>query len=385
MGTRRWFLAAGGALAAVGAVGGGLAGYAWFPGEAKAREPWLQAGESFGDARLDALAWAILAPNPHNRQPWTFELAGSDAINVRCDLARRLPHTDPFDRQIVIGFGCMLELLSMAAAEKGHFAEIELFPDGEPKARLAGERIARVAFRQGQAPRDPLFGAVPKRRSNKEPFTDKAVEPGGLEAILAAAGAGVAAGGTLESGRVARLADLSWRAWMVEYETARTRRESIDLMRIGNRAVAENPDGIDMGGLPMGLMGMFGMVTPASLDAPGTVAFKSGVDIYRPIITSAKGHVWLTTADGSRASQIAAGRSWVRMNLEAQRVGLAFHPISQALQEYPEMSGHYAEIRSELGVTAPGMVQMLGRIGHGIEVDAAPRWPLTAKLVKDRA
>ena len=63
--TRRNILMTGGAVALIG--GASAVGIAHGPGLAKARAPWQQAGQSFGDARIDALAYAILAPNPHNR------------------------------------------------------------------------------------------------------------------------------------------------------------------------------------------------------------------------------------------------------------------------------------------------------------------------------
>ena len=62
---RRSLLISGGAAALIGGVG--IVTAANGPGLAKARAPWTQAGESLGDPRLDALAYAILAPNPHNR------------------------------------------------------------------------------------------------------------------------------------------------------------------------------------------------------------------------------------------------------------------------------------------------------------------------------
>ena len=48
----------------------------------RAREPWRAAATGFGDARLDALAYAILAPNPHNMQPWQVRLDGEDALTL---------------------------------------------------------------------------------------------------------------------------------------------------------------------------------------------------------------------------------------------------------------------------------------------------------------
>ena len=58
--------------------------------------PWTTAPQSSGDVRLDVLRYAILAPNPHNRQPWLMRLVGSDIVDLFCDLSKRLPETDPF-------------------------------------------------------------------------------------------------------------------------------------------------------------------------------------------------------------------------------------------------------------------------------------------------
>lgn len=384
--TRRGLLMAGGAVALVGGLGAAGAVAVW-PGEASAREPWSAAGTSFGDARLDALAYAILAPNPHNRQPWMFELVGSDTIDVYCDLDKRLPHTDPYDRQITIGFGCMLELLAMAAAERGYAAEVTAFPDGPGQPQLDGGRMARVVLREDAGvARDPLFASVLQRRSNKEPYdVSRAVAPASVAAIRSAARDDVHSGGTLDADQIARLKRLTWDAWVVEYETERTRRESVDLMRIGNAEVARNPDGIDMGGAMMGLLKMTGMVSRKALDTAGSVAYQQGWDMYKTMLESAQGYVWLTAPENTRASQIAAGRSWVRMNLAAQADGVAIHPLSQILQEFPEMSELYGAVREELGVEEPGVIHMLGRIGYSKQVKASPRWPLETKLIPAEA
>jgi len=133
--------------------------------------PWQVASQMFADPRLQALSYAILAPNPHNRQPWLVELRGEHELVLYCDLDRTLPETDPEGRQIMIGLGCFLELLRLAASEQGQIAEIDTFPEGSAPDRLTATPIARVTFRQGQGERpDPLMKQVLKRRSNKEPF-----------------------------------------------------------------------------------------------------------------------------------------------------------------------------------------------------------------------
>ncbi len=378
--SRRALLVTGGATALVGGLG--TLKVAHGPGLAQARAPWSQAGQSFGDARLDALAYAILAPNPHNRQPWTFELVGDRDVLIGIDLERRLPHTDPFDRQITIGFGCMMELMRMAAAEKGYVVSVEPFPDGAGEPRLDQRPIARVRFSNGGADKDPLFQSILARRSTKEPYdTERSVAPDVLAAVMAGGAGDLSIGGTLDPQQIARIVELAWTGFQIELATDLTRRESVDLMRIGNRAVTDNPDGIDMGGLQMGLFKMTGIVSHEALDTPGSTAYQAGLDMYHPIIHSAQGFVWITADANTRLSQLEAGRAWVRMNLAAQQAGLGIHPLSQVLQEFPEMAEPYAGLRSELGVSGDGVVHMLGRIGYTKFPKPSPRWPLESKLV----
>lgn len=388
--SRRAVLITGGAAAVIGGIG--AVGYSYWPGSSRARAPWSEAGTSFGDPRLDALAYAILAPNPHNRQPWVFELIGESQVDVRCDLGRRLPHTDPFDRQITIGFGCMLELLRQAAAEKGWHTEITPFPDGEPQSRLDDRRIASIAFvQEPDVARDPLFTRVLQRRSLKEPYDPaQPVSQSSIDQLVSAASVELDCGGTIAARKVERLIDIAKRAWIIEYETTRTRRESIDLMRIGNRAIAKNPDGIDVGGAFMGLMKLTGFISPKALDTPGTVSYQSGIDMYEDLIVTAQGFIWVKAGDNTRRSQIAAGQSWVRINLAAQKIGLGVHPLSQCLQEFPEMTVPYKQIHEALGVSDDGIsensvVHMLGRVGYAAFTPPSPRWPLESKLVHSNA
>ncbi|MEO1612027.1 MAG: twin-arginine translocation signal domain-containing protein, partial [Pseudomonadota bacterium] len=69
---------------------------------AKALAPWEAAG-GYDEPRMRALSYAILAPNPHNRQPWMVDLSVADQVTIWRDKAKNLPETDPFDRQLTIG------------------------------------------------------------------------------------------------------------------------------------------------------------------------------------------------------------------------------------------------------------------------------------------
>jgi hypothetical protein len=327
-----------------------------------------------------ALSYAILAPNPHNRQPWVVDLATPGEATLYCDLDRRLPHTDPFDRQIVIGLGCFLELLRIAASNDGLIAEITPFPDGQDTQSLDRRAIAHVRFAEG-ATRDPLFAQVLDRRSNKEPYdTARPVASDDLSAMATTGGGFVNVQWTNDTARVADLRALTWEAHITEVTTPRTMQESIDLMRIGKAEINENPDGIELGGPFLEGLNRLGILTREAMANPESQAFAQGLDIYRPIYGTAMAHIWVVTDGNTRLQQLDAGRAWVRINLEATARGIGLHPLSQALQEFPEMAAHYTRMRDMLGVTGDQTLQMLGRVGYGPAIQATPRWRVETRL-----
>ena len=379
---RRVFLRLAGASTLAATAGG--AAFAMTREPASALAPWADAaGAAGGDPRVRALSYAILAPNPHNRQPWIAELRGGDEVAIRCDLDRRLPETDPFDRQIVIGFGCFLELLRLAAAADGRAVTVEPFPAGEPVPRLDERPVALVRFapRPRAATPDPLFAHALARRSNKEPFDTARPVPGDAIRVLRAAG-GPAIGLHVrdDPAFVEAARDLTWRAFLVETGTPRAHGESVRLMRIGRAEIENAPDGIDIGGAVPEAMRMVGLLTRETLADPRSTAFAQTRSMYRDILGSGMAYAWLVTAGNSRQEQLAAGRDWLRLNLKATALGLSLHPVSQALQEFPEMGDMHEEMRRLLGTPASATVQMLGRLGYGPDVPASPRWPLATRI-----
>lgn len=358
---------------------------------AAARQPWQDAGQDlpgFGDdVRVRALSYAVLAPNAHNRQPWSVDLSEPDALTLYCDLDRRLPQTDPFDRQITVSLGCFIELFTLAAAEEGFGVDVDMFPDGEPSPRLDARPVAHLRLVPGAGTRDPLFAQIVSRHTNKEPFdVARTVSPIDVNGILSASGASgpLQAGSTLEDAKILQLRDLTWRGHEIESFTARTMQESIDLMRIGKAEVLANPDGIDLSGPLFETLNVAGLLTRDQLADTGSTAFQQGLDAYREMIFSAMGYVWLISDGDTRAEQIAAGRAYVRMHLEATARGIDMHPLSQALQEYEEIAALYDEAKVALGARPTQTVQMLARIGYGPTINASPRWPAATRIRQAR-
>lgn len=380
--TRRSFIRAAGGVGLTLIGVGGLFTVTRTPNRAIA--PWCEIKNTpHEDIRLDAFKHAVLAPNPHNRQPWLIKLIGKDEALISCDLNRRLPMTDPFDRQILIGFGCFIELATIAARERGVQVETTLFPEGEPEERLDNKPIAKMRFISNPAiAKDPLYSHILDRRTNKKPFdTLRPISVDVLAALASYTGPGISVETSLNSKLIKNLRALSWKAWMTELETAHTWQETVDLMRIGKAEIEANPDGVSITGATLEALALAGVISREQFAKKGSDAYNTSIKRYQPIMSTGMAYAWIVTDDNSRPSQIAAGRTYVRMNLESARLGLGFHPVSQALQEFPEMAKAYATMNATLSASGNQRIQMLVRLGYGKEINPTPRWPLESKLI----
>ncbi|QCI62926.1 Acg family FMN-binding oxidoreductase [Phreatobacter stygius] len=360
----------------------GIAAFALTRTPHRALQPWAEAGAFRSDPRRFVVEHAVLAPNPHNRQPWIVELTGSDSMTLWCDLARRLPQTDPFDRQITIGLGCFTELASIAATAIGYRLEVTAFPEGEPGARLDQRPVAFLRLvRADPVAADPLFARIKARRSTKQPYDMARGVPEAAMRDLAALSSPLATVATVsDPGRVGRVRALTWEAWGIEARTKHTHLESVELMRIGRREIEANPDGISLGGPLLEGLSVFGQLSRAQLADPGSTAFRLGEDMYRAMLAGTPAYLTVTAPDDGRTGAFAAGRTYLRANLTAAALGLSLHPVSQALQEFAEMTTTRAAIEAMLDTAAPRRLHMLARLGYGPEVPQTPRWAAATRI-----
>ncbi len=347
---------------------------------ATARQPWVRAGQ-YEDPMRRALSFALLAPNPHNRQPWHVDLKSETEAVLYCDLQRLLPHTDPFSRQIVIGLGCFLEQFRIAAAHFGLAADITPFPDGADDMTLDKRPVAHLSLAPApDTPASPLFAQILNRRTNRNLYSEKTPGRDTLQKLTHGLGRGISAAFTKAPQEVEKLRSLAIEASNIEFDTKRTYMESVDVMRIGARQINKNPDGIALEGPMMEALHSVGIVTRKTLSDQSTAAFRTGRENYAKGISSARVFIWIITKGNTRLDQIRAGAAYLRLNLGATEEGLAMHPLSQALQEYPEMSEALARLHAMLGIRTEERIQMFARIGYARKVPPAPRWPLETRL-----
>ncbi len=363
-------------------VGGGavLAATITLPGcssevpEAAIR-PWRRP-DSETDMRRFMLAHALLAPNPHNLQPWIADLREAGRIHLICDGERLLPETDPFGRQILIGCGAFIELAVIAASQRGVAVTVELFPGGTPadKELPKGSRVATLLLGEpGSAPADPLFVQIVRRHTRKSAYVNDRALPETLVRnwVDTASRFGLRSGVAAGAAAMDPIRRITRDAYEIEAITARTWLESARVMRIGPSAIAANPDGISLNSPMVRALHTVGLFDPMEVPAKGSSSLQRVMDRWVPFET-ASGFLWLASPDNTRPAQVAAGRAYVRAHLLATAVGVDMHPLSKALQEFPEMRGPYEAIHKNLGLTGSGeTLQMLSRVGFAIE----PRGP----------
>ena len=380
---RRQFirLAGGGTVLAATAATTGLTGCT--PDmPASAIEAWRGPAPELADTdvRRWLLSYAILAPHSHNLQSWVVDLSTPQEMVLRCDLKRLLPQTDPLSRQIMMSHGTFLEMLDLAAKERGLRADISLFPQGAfgPK-QLDTRAVARIRLTpDATVQKDPLFAQLLLRHTNRNAYDlNRPVPASAWQAMAQAAMApGLRLGHTDPGQPDAMLAHrkIAAEAWRIELTTPRTIMESFDVLRVGADEIAKHRDGISLMEPKVVLLNRLGLFDRSTAPAPDAFATTSQIQKFGINLESTPGFLWMVTEANDRVTQVNAGRAYARVQLAATAQGLAMQPLSQALQEYPEQQKTYADIHALAGATLPGQtVQMWARVGYAEAVTAAPR------------
>ena len=132
--------------------------------------------ESPAEALKFLLRYAVLAPSGHNTQPWSFRV-GDGKIEVHADFTRRLSVADPTDRELLLSIGAAITNLRVAASHFGFETLTGYSTD------LDGTLVAVLSFAETCSPDSSmarLFPAIVTRRTNRQPFLDREIEPAAL-------------------------------------------------------------------------------------------------------------------------------------------------------------------------------------------------------------
>ena len=218
-----------------------------------------------------------------------------------------------------------------------------------------------------------MFWLFLNGRSHKAGFTEQAVS------VEAAARLGLCSDLYLGGESHETIREIAHEAYRSEVDTPEAFRESVDLLRLGKRAINASPDGIDVSGAMVDAAGLLGLIDPEQLYDRNSAINEDAIATTLRAIRSAPASLLVLTPGNTRTDQIDAGRRWLRLNLMATGLGLRLWPVSQALQEYQAVRSHFDALHARFAPDGE-RIQMLGLLGYGRQLPPSPRWRLETRL-----
>jgi nitroreductase len=330
-------LASGAGFAALALGGLGFRAWdrgVWSGGDGPAYAPWKDWQGNILDGLKRPLRAAILASNPHDTQPWLFQI-GDNAITLFADRARNLGAFDPFRREMHLGLGAAVENLVLAARAFGFAAKVaptagtlSLSPDDTPAS------AAHIALTSTQAAHDALFEAIPRRHTNRGPYRADLTIPAEILRRFADLA-------TDDTVRIVFVQDKNARSELGALIVEATVRiigdpqmsaDSARWFRTGRRDIAAHRDGVtvDTAGLSPFMIAASKLLP--DLDAVSADRYWLSMTRETHVSTAPVLGMLLVRDRLDAPSALQAGRAWQRLHLAATAEGLAAQPLNQPVE-----------------------------------------------------
>ncbi|MBL8019082.1 MAG: hypothetical protein JNM27_05420 [Leptospirales bacterium] len=324
--------------------------------------------QGMSDPILLAINAGITAPNPHNTQAWKFRILSPLAMQLFIDEKRTLPLTDPTFRQIHIGQGTFLEVLSLEAARLGYATRIDLFPEGE-STESGKKPVANVTLVKDQVPDiSDLVRYIGERATNRDDYSGAYLTSADTDALVKAAGARFCEIGFRLQESMKPILPVLAQGMEIESRSRRLGEESRFWFRFSDAEIQKRRDGI---ALPdQGISGIRRWIIETFILGPEPEKFfdpgntDQFLAAYSKKIASARGLVFFKTQQNTKRDWVCCGRDYVRFQLAATGAGLKMHPLSQCLQEFAEMKDLRERLAAMLGQKGTEKIQMIARLGR---------------------
>ncbi|RXZ79950.1 twin-arginine translocation signal domain-containing protein [Paenibacillaceae bacterium] len=343
-------------------------------GKGPAYEPWSMEEFDRATGAMALVHSAVLASNPHNSQPWLFNVSES-SIAVFADSSRGLGTMDPLRREMHMGLGCALENLMLSAEANGYSARL-IYASSESESN----DVARIELSPGAKRDSLLYQAIAKRHTHRGAYhTGRAVPPRLLQDFeqlckdetdvklvwLTTPELRKTAGDLVISATEAIIADEE-----MSHDSNKWYRDDWnDLQKYRDGLT------LDAQGGPLWIRAAGKMLPPVSHDNANQFWLNSTRKTHTP---TAAAYGLLAVRDaGSKEERLRAGRIWQRIHLKGTSEGLAMHPLNQPIEmrdreiQLGSGSSQYGQQLGNLMNDAGWEVLFLFRIGYPLE-EASP-------------
>jgi hypothetical protein len=295
-------------------------------GDGAPYDPWSHWREDASP--LGMVAAAILAANPHNSQSWLFTVTPR-SVDVFADLTRRTGALDPFGREQMIGLGCAVENLVLAAEARGYRATVTLMPQPSDPTHAASIMLAPAGVRTSAS-----YDAIGLRHSNRGPYTGQAVSMESLAALSAQTDGllGVSVRWFTSASEMAAMSSLLIDAAAAVVGDEQQSHDGFEWFRNDRAEIDAHRDGLTLDGQGLApLMLSVAKLAPASSREAGDAFW---LDQTRTVHTrTAAAYGVITVADTTAPEQrLTGGRLLQRIHLNATSRGIALQHMNQVTE-----------------------------------------------------
>jgi hypothetical protein len=347
-------------------------------GDGDPYDPWSHWRDDA--STLGMVAAAILAANPHNSQSWMFAVT-TTTVDVFADLSRRTGALDPFGREQMIGLGCAVENLVLAAEARGQQATVVFLPQSSDATHAA-----RITLAPGTVTTTESYDAIGLRHSNRGAYTSQAVPPGVLTALSGQAEGlpGVSVRWFTSASEMAAMSTLLNDAAAAVVGDAQQSQDAFSWFRNDRADIDAHRDGLTLDGQGLApLMLSLAKLAPASSREAGDAFWLDQTLTVHTRTAAAYGVITATDVTAPE-QRLTGGRLLQRIHLAATTEGLALQHMNQVTERIDR--------EQALGATAsfaPRLQALLAPSGDGVlstfrvgypERDArlSPRRPVSA-------
>ncbi len=282
----------------------------------------------------------MLAANPHNTQPWVFEIDETDdtqkVIRLYADERRNLGAFDPYLREMYIGLGCAIENMLLAAPAHGWTAEVKLAGGrltaipSQPQQKLA----ATLTLTRSGEERSVLYQAIGRRHTHRGTYLRDKPIPDKTIALFETTARAMNISLTLIA------EDPKRKAFdQIVNEATEEIIHDQDMVAASHHWFRETPEEIEQhrDGVTLDTAGLSPLILMAAKMLPSLSAEQS-----HAAWATATREVHLATAPmvgiisvrtrWTVKHSLAAGQLWQRLHLMATDQGLVMHPLNQPVE-----------------------------------------------------
>ena len=262
---------------------------------------------------------------------------------------------DPFARQMMITQGTFLEYVHIAGDELGYQTEIELFPEGGYNEQdlfesMKTKPVAKVTLSKTNPQSNSLYDLMFLPDTNRAAYQSTGLTSNQINELEGInSDTGLSLNIFQDEENLNKLNVYTMQGAKIEAGVSRAMKESEIIFRANEYQKNKYRYGFSVEG--QGTSGIMrhviqGLVTIFPSMNSGKNASDRFIQSTQKSVDSTPAYALILSKDNSRPSQVKSGMLYSRLILTAHQLGFVMQPLSQALEEYPEMKEPYNNIPS---------------------------------------